>query len=268
MANQIPEWMQNKESYQASKDSDGYLTKSSLSVLSVLSRVRDTSGRGFLWASPAVMLLTVLLLIVLMALSRNMIFSYSVLAVVLVVSLRLSGKALSRSMKTSLSAMALSILILLPSALLGSPRTMLTVSIKVFTSVALLNLVTQPLAFNKITESLKAFHVPDLFIFILDITIKYIVLLGDVCVNMLEALRLRSVGKNKTKSKALSGVLGVTFLKSREMADEMYGAMACRGFEGEYVKPQKRTLGPKDAGTAVFLALVVAFFIYTQGVMT
>ena len=134
--------------------------------------------------------------------------------------------------------------------------------------MALLNLVSQVLPFNKITESLKAFHVPDLFIFTLDITIKYIVMLGDVCINMLNALKLRSVGKNKTKVKALSGVLGVTFLKSREMADEMYGAMACRGFEGEYTKSRRRQLGWRDAVTALFLLAMIALFVYTQHAIT
>ena len=67
-----------------------------------------------------------------------------------------------------------------------------------------------------------------------------------------------------TKGRALSGVLGVTFLKSREMADEMYGAMACRGFEGEYTKLRTRALSWKDGVTALFLVAMIAFFIYTQ----
>ena len=206
MAGTVPEWLLKTEEYTAAKDSDGFLTKSSLSVLSVLSRIRETSSKGLIWASPSVMLMTVLLLIVLMAVSKNMLFSYIILAETLLASLFLCNKALARSVKTSLTAMLISLIILLPAALSGSPRTMLTVSVKVFTSVALLNLVSQVLPFNKITESLKAFHVPDLFIFTLDITIKYIVMLGDVCINMLNALKLRSVGKNRTKGKSLSGI--------------------------------------------------------------
>ena len=98
----------------------------------------------------------------------------------------------------------------------------------------------------------------------LDITLKYIVLLGDVCLDMLTALKLRSVGKNREKGKSLSGVLGVTFLKSREMSEEMYGAMTCRGFEGEYVKPGQKTVTWKDAVTLLFLAGMIALFVYTQ----
>lgn len=260
----IPSWMTEPEDYSAPKDSDGFLTRSTLSVLGVLSHMRETSNKGLRWASPPVMLLTALVLIVLMALSKNMIFSYVVLAEALIASLFLSGKALSRSMKTSLSAMALSLVLLLPAALSGAPRTMLTVSIKVFISIALLNLVTLTLPFNKVTASLKSFRVPDLFIFTLDITLKYIVLLGDVCVNMLNALRMRSVGKNSEKGRSLSGILGVTFLKSREMSEEMYGAMACRGFEGEYERPRERQFSWKDAATLLFLAGMAALFVYTQ----
>lgn len=268
MERKIPDWMTTPEAYDAPKDSDGFLTKSTLSVLSVLSRMKETSWKGLVWASPTGMLMTVLILIVLMAVSKNMLFSYVVLAEALLASLFLCNKALARSIKTALSAMLLSLVILLPSALSGTPRTMLTVSLKVFTSVVLLNLVSQALPFNKITESLKAFHVPDLFIFTLDITLKYIVMLGDVCVNMLNALRLRSVGKNRTKGKSLSGILGVTFLKSRELADEMFDAMMCRGFEGEYIRPRTRSISWKDAVTVLFILGMIALFLYTQHAIT
>ena len=36
MAGSVPEWMLQNEEYTAAKDSDGFLTKSSLSVLNVI----------------------------------------------------------------------------------------------------------------------------------------------------------------------------------------------------------------------------------------
>ncbi|URW86350.1 hypothetical protein M5E86_00615 [Blautia wexlerae] len=41
---------------------------------------------------------------------------------------------------------------------------------------------------------------------------------------ILTSVRLRSVGKNPQKAKALSGVLGISFLKSGEMAEEMHAS--------------------------------------------
>ena len=55
---------------------------------------------------------------------------------------------------------------------------------------------------------------------------------------ILTSLRLRSVGQNRKKAQSFSGISGISFLKSREMAEEMYAAMCCRGFVGEY-KTQK-----------------------------
>ena len=52
-----------------------------------------------------------------------------------------------------------------------------------------------------------------MFIFVFDITIKYIVIFGEFSLNMLYALKLRSVGKSKNKSTSLSGIIGTTVYK-------------------------------------------------------
>lgn len=95
-------------------------------------------------------------------------------------------------------------------------------------------MLAQTIKWNSLTNAIKAFYVPDIFIFVLDITLPYIVLLGEYSINMLYALKLRSVGVNKEKSSSLAAIGGTIFLKSKEMADEMYQAMECRGFCGEY----------------------------------
>lgn len=110
---------------------------------------------------------------------------------------------------------------------MGNPKILLTIGTKVFLSVTLIGMLSAGTAWNKLTASLRAFHIPDIFIFTLDITLKYIAVLGEICMEILTSLRLRSIGQNKKKAKAFSGILGISFLKSREMADEMYAAMCC-----------------------------------------
>jgi cobalt/nickel transport system permease protein len=101
-------------------------------------------------------------------------------------------------------------------------------------------------------------------IFTLDITIKYIAILGDCCLAVLEALRLRSVGRNHRKGKSASGVLGVTFLKSRQMADDMHQAMVCRGFDGTYHQPYRMRLQAKDYLLLGILAGITGLFVYLE----
>jgi cobalt/nickel transport system permease protein len=138
---------------------------------------------------------------------------------------------------------------------------------KVFLSVSLVNLLSATTPWNRITEGFKFFHVPDLFILTFDLTLKYIVALGDVSLAMLEALKLRSVGRNRKKGGAVTGVLGVTFLKSRAMSEELYGAMQCRGFEGVYERPGHFAFSKRDIWYILLVAAVTALFIYLEGAM-
>lgn len=107
-------------------------------------------------------------------------------------------------------------------------------ALKILASVASINILAFTTQWNDLTGALKAFRIPDMFIFVLDITIKYILVLGEFSLNMVYALKLRSVGKSMDKSTSLSGIVGTMFIVSKEMAEGMYGAMECRGFTGAY----------------------------------
>ncbi len=127
-------------------------------------------------------------------------------------------------------------------------------------------MLTEALPWHTLTACLRHFHIPALFIQILDITLKYIVLLGEISLQMLYALKLRSVGRMPSSRKAFSGVLGATFLKSREMSQDMYEAMVCRGFTGDYP-----AIAGQDWKFVDFWLLLVAGFLlvsyfYVEGV--
>lgn len=260
----LPEWMQAEEPYTASKDSDGFLQKSLLKLMSVLSKARSIPAQGRLQANAPIALLTIFILIVLTACSTNAFFSYCMLALVLACFCLLPGKQLKRSLRSTLAATGFSFLILLPAVFLGSPHTFFTVGLKVFLSVGLISFLNSTIPWNQLTAGLRFFRVPNLFIFTLDLTLKYILLLGDVCLSMLEALKLRSVGKNKDKTKGLSGILGVTFLKSRAMADEQFQAMTCRGFDGTYTTSYRFHMKKADFVYLFILCLNLVLFIFLQ----
>lgn len=260
----LPDWMGEKREYVPQKDRDGFLTRSLLKMMAVLARFRENGAVGVGKVSAGVKLAATLLLILLTALARNSFFVYCMLALLLIRLCFLSGKRLVAVLKGAAGAALFSALILLPSVFLGSSRSMLTVSLKVFVSAGLIGLLSISTPWNRLTAALAGFHVPDFFLFLLDLTLKYIWLLGEVCVNTLTALRLRSVGRNKAKEKAFSGVLGVTFLRSKEMEDELFDAMRCRGFEGEYRLPGKERMTGWDGLALLFLAAVLALFLYLE----
>ena len=139
-------------------------------------------------------------------------------------------------MKAGCGASVLALIILLPAMIVqpSGIRNELLVVIKVFFSISTLSIFNHTTQWNHITGALRKLHIPGIFIFTLDITLKYIVLLGNLITDLLTSLQLRSVGKNNKKYSSIGGVMGVTFVRGTEMNQQMYEAMQCRGFTDDY----------------------------------
>ena len=160
---------------------------------------------------------------------------------------------------------ALAFVIFLPSALWGNWPGVLAVAAKVLLSVAAAALVSATASWSEISLALSSIHIPDIFILVLDLAIKYISLLGGLVLDMLYALKLRSVGRNRDKTASLSGVAGTVFLKSKEAADEMYAAMECRGFSGTYRVAVRSGLSARDYVFIIANVLILSVFFFLQG---
>ena len=226
----LPSWMCESEAYEPNIDKDGFITKSAQAILGVLAKLKWNAGKDRRFsASPSLKLCYTFLFILLTACSKNYLFSLIMVAGTILALASYPASAMKQILSGTIGAVLFSIFILLPAVFMGNPQILLTIGTKVFLSVTLIGMLSAGTAWNKLTASLRAFHIPDIFIFTLDITLKYIAVLGEICMEILTSLRLRSIGQNKKKAKAFSGILGISFLKSREMADEMYAAMCCRG---------------------------------------
>ena len=214
---EFPSWMYQEEDYTPSGDKEAFLTKSTKSVLSVLSKLSFNEGKdGRFSAAPSLKLFYTILFIILTASSKNYLFVLIMCAAVTVRLAFFSAAAIRQILSGTAGAVLISTFLLLPAV----------------------------------------------FIFTLDITLKYISILGEICVDILRSISLRSVGKNPDKARSFSGVLGITFLKSSEMAEEMYAAMCCRGFTGEYEKKQKYEPCVSDIFFILIMAGCVALFVY------
>lgn len=258
---EMPEWMLRKEEYVPSADREAFLTKSTKAILEVLSRMKFQGGKdGRLSATPSFQLFYTLVYIILTACNQNYFFTLIMFAGVMVVLAFYPAASIRRILAGTLGAVVISALILIPAMFMGNPQILLSITTKVFISVTLIGILSYGTSWNELTAGLRAFRVPDLLIFTLDITLKYISILGEVCLDILTALKLRSVGKNPQKAKAFSGILGISFLKSREMADEMYASMCCRGFTGEYERKHRYRFRKPDLLHLVLLVCCLLLF--------
>lgn len=261
----LPSWMCESEAYEPNIDKDGFITKSAQAILGVLAKLKWNAGKDRRFsASPSLKLCYTFLFILLTACSKNYLFSLIMVAGTILALASYQASAMKQILSGTIGAVLFSIFILLPAVFMGNPQILLTIGTKVFLSVTLIGMLSAGTAWNKLTASLRAFHIPDIFIFTLDITLKYIAVLGEICMEILTSLRLRSIGQNKKKAKAFSGILGISFLKSREMADEMYAAMCCRGFVGEYKTGRKYAFRKQDIFYIFSMIAVVGLFVYLE----
>jgi len=274
----VPTWLLQPEMYSPPHDRERFLRANRRKLAGILSNLKLQRGglgsdclaspldRLLARVNPAFRLLGLIATIVCVSISGNMLFAWTAFAVFLVMLALKPAALIVDILEPCFAACLFTALIMLPAAFFGQSSALVRVTLKVLISVGLVLQLSRGVAHNEFVAGLAAYHIPGIVIFILDMALKYIVLLGDVASGALEALMLRSVGRNDDKSGASSGIMGVTFLKAHDYADEMYEAMECRGFTGEYAVAARRRFSGADGTYLALIVLEVLFLLFTEGV--
>jgi cobalt/nickel transport system permease protein len=260
----MPEWLSKSENYIPLSDKDTFVNKSILSVFKVLSRIKkqDSAGGARSQINVSLHVFCTFVLILLVSLTRSFIFVLIVNVWLLSVLSMTDTIRLVKILKMSMGVTLFTAVVMLPAFISGNTYSSITITTKVFATITAMGLLSHSTEWSTLTRALKRFYIPDIFIFILDITIKYIYMLGEFSLNMFYALKLRSVGKNRSKYSSMAGIAGTVFLQSKEMAEDMYHAMECRGFTGEYHINDKSKFKWRDYRSIGITAGFFILFIY------
>jgi len=262
----MPEWLLKDEDYSPQTDKDSFINKTILSILNILSRIRaQGSGKEAKYRVNATFKVAfTFVLILLISFSRNFSFVIVINVYLLSTLCIMDADVIVKILKISMVTTFFTFIVLLPSAIWGNSFNIVMLTTKGFATITAVSILSHSTSWNSITSALKGFFVPNIFIVVLDITIKYIVMLGDYALNMLYALKLRSVGKNKSKNTSISGIAGTVFIQSKEMADDMYAAMECRGFTGEYYVYRNSKIKITDYIYIIINFAIIFTFIYLE----
>ena len=255
----IPEWMKLQNDYSPKKDRDGFLTKTLLSFMRLFRFFNIEKNESHSIFRAGFRTLLVFGLIILSALSRNIFFCGTVAAGLLLYLSVSKLDVIKRVLGTAMTAAFFTALIMLPSFFIYNSNSVVTITFKVFLSTGILSLYSLVTPWNKITAALRFLKIPSFMIFILELTIHYIFILGNAAYDMLLALKLRSVGKNQNKEESFSGILGTVFLKSIAVTEETQQAMECRLYDGTYVQAKTKI---KISDFLPILILIFYIFIY------
>ncbi|WML29810.1 energy-coupling factor transporter transmembrane component T [Neobacillus sp. OS1-32] len=260
----MPDWLVKNEPYSPSPDKDQFINKSILSILRILSKLKSQSGYQMdkFQVNAALKVAFTFLLVILLSLSTSYTFILVVDVYLLVVLSLMEGKEIVKILSVSLAMAIFTFMILLPNVVLGNSYTSMMITLKVLSTLIAVNILSHSTRWHSITSALRRFGVPNIFILVLDITIKYISMLGDFSLNMLYSLKLRSVGRNNNKYASMAGISGTMFIKSKEMAEDMYTAMECRGFTGEYTVHNKWKWSMADLLYILKTVAIITAFLY------
>jgi len=115
----------------------------------------------------------------------------------------------------------------------GAVRAM-TFVLRIMTSVTIVTYVVRTTEWNAILKSLRAFHIPDIFISILAMTYRYIYVLLRTTSSMIQGRSSRTFRKFSyiQSYQLLTGILSELFIKSMTISENVYLAMISRGYHG------------------------------------
>lgn len=255
------DWLYKEDEYTPPTNHQKFIDKSIIGLVAILSKIKKEGIINNPIAqkvSPIFKVLFSMILILLVSLSRSYFFVGLVIIYNLIIILTFETDEKKEILTLSIVIPLFTLIMLIPSMFMGNIKNSILIIIKVFASISIVNLLSHTTKWNHITKTLKLFYIPDLFIWILEITIKYIFILGNFSLEMLYALKLRSVGENTRKYTSLSSLIGSLFLKSMDMGEEMFAAMECRCFTGEYKTFQKFKLKSWDI---IYISINMFIFI-------
>ncbi|MBI4979098.1 MAG: energy-coupling factor transporter transmembrane protein EcfT [Spirochaetes bacterium] len=262
----VPDWLLCDERYQPRSDHAVYIEKTILGILGVLARMRHNTrdtvgvlGR----VDPVIKLGGAVVVVLLVSLSRNILFVTCVATAALFALSTLRAGTIAAVLAVSGAAALVTGIITAPVMVMGNHENGLLLCAKVGVCACIVNMLAYTATWHRMTAALKMLFISDIFILIFDIAMKYIFILGEFSLSMLYALKLRSVGKNDRKHHSVSHMAGALFLKSKEMAEDMYAAMVCRGFDGTYTRRTRMKFTFIDGiYSAVHLVIIVCFVTF------
>ncbi|EYE89129.1 hypothetical protein Q428_04075 [Fervidicella metallireducens AeB] len=255
------DWLFKEDDYVPVKDNSRYLGKNIFIFSEIISKIINgvnlRQSNSILSANPLMRFILLISTIILLSLSTKV--TFVLLTDVLIVFTVLAIVKNNHILKAAFTFASFTLIMLIPSILNGNKLNAIIIVLKVFGDICSVSILTSTTPWNDIIKVLKFFLVPDIFIFVLENTLRFIYLLSNISFETLCALKLRSIGKNNKKYTNMSSIIGNMFLKSKNMSEEMYYAMECRGFTGEY---EIKTRFHFSIADLLFATLIVVVFIF------
>lgn len=260
----IEDWLLKEQNFEAENSRDSFISKGIINFSKIINSIRrENTKLGFIYrVNSAVKFFGTIISLILILLSRNFVF-LGILNILLLIGLiNINKEDRVKILMLSLLFPIFTLIILIPSIYSGNYINSFLIFYKVFLNIFCINVfISYSCTWQEIINSFRLLFIPDIFIWIFELTVKYILLLGEYTVEVLQALKLRAVGKSSKIRRTLFPVMGNMFLTSIKMSEEMVDAMTCRGFTGEYKLKRKYSFHKEDILFILIMIAVILLYI-------
>lgn len=259
-------WIFNEDNYEVKKNRNSFLEKSIFTTLRIIDYIRknnETYKSGYMYlTNPLLKVVFTVANLVFISLTKSWEFLFIIMSFIILMTISIPRKDRIQFVFSTLSIIIIPLIMIIPSIFINKGIECFKIMLKILEAIFLARILSVTTKKCELTNCLKKLYVPDIFIFLVDLTLKYIFILGEFSLNMLYSLKIKNISRKNNRYSSIWSLIGNLFLKSKCMADEMFFAMECKAFNGEYVIYNKvEILKRRDLLFIILNLIIFVFFL-------
>lgn len=242
------------------KKSSMFLGKNLNTLSKMLDKIRFTRNEASEKNSPYIRLLEFMILTIVISLSKNLIFLWITSLFFLSKLALFKGSTIISVVKRLFILCLLSFVFILPGVIFANNVNPSLFLFRVGVNLLNLSIFSAATPFPSLVKALRQLGMPMLFVQTMDICYKYIYVLGNVTVSIIEAVKLRCIGMKEDK-RLVGAIIGQLYLSTDRYTRELYEAMVLRGYNLNNLRKKRLSFNRYDLLSVLRTVVLLIVFI-------
>ena len=205
-------------------------------------------------------LLEFMILTIVISLSKNLIFLWITSLFFLSKLALFKGSTIISVVKRLFILCLLSFVFILPGVIFADNVNPSLFLFRVGVNLLNLSIFSASTPFPSFVKALRQLGMPMLFVQTMDICYKYIYVLGNVTVSIIEAVKLRCIGMKEDK-RLVGAIIGQLYLSTDRYTRELYEAMVLRGYNLNNLRKKRLSFNRYDLLSVLRTVVLLMIFI-------
>ena len=242
------------------KKSSLFLGKNLNTLSKMLYKIRFTRDEAEEKNTPYIRLLEFIILTIIISLSKNLLFLWIIALFFLSRLALFKGRTIISVVKRLIILCLLSFIFILPGLIFGNNVNPMLFLFRVGANLLNLSIFSATTPFPSLIKALRQLGTPELFVQTMDICYKYIYVLGNVTVSIIEAVKLRCIGMKEDK-RLVGAIIGQLYLSTDRYTRELYEAMVLRGYNLNNLRKKRLSFNRYDLLSVLRTVVLLMIFI-------